>query len=153
MIHTVIGDTQIRYGFVFPVLFGVEKTMSSGLLPTAVVGYIDAYNQKNVPAMLETLSDDIVFESVNGGIAGLSLAGKEAFTTLAEQSIRAFSVRSQSVRHAVVGHDAVALEVDYAAIVAADLPNGWKEGQRIDLRGVSFFELRHGLICRLTDFA
>jgi len=127
--------------------------MSPGLLPTAIVGYIDAYNSKNVPAMLETLADDVIFESVNSGVSDLTLAGKVAFTTLAEQSIQAFSMRSQSVRHAVVGRDAVALEIDYAAIVATDLPNGWKQGQRIDLRGVSFFELRNGLISRLTDFS
>ena len=35
----------------------------------------------------------------------------------------------------------------------ADLPNGWKGGQQINLRGASFFELRDGLIGALTDIS
>ena len=43
------------------------------------------------------------------------------------------------------------VEIDYAATVAADLPNGWKAGQELAFRGASYFELSDGLISRIID--
>ena len=42
---------------------------------------------------------------------------------------------------------------DFEATPAVDLPIGWKAGQQIRLRGVSFFALRDGLIAAIRDFS
>jgi hypothetical protein len=55
------------------------------------------------------------------------------------------------VRRAITVADTTLVEIDYAATVAADPPEGWTAGQRIALRGASLFRVRDGLIDRLID--
>jgi hypothetical protein len=51
------------------------------------------------------------------------------------------------------GADRIALLVSFEATVAVDLPNGWKAGQRISLKGSSFFHLQGQRIVRLVDLS
>ena len=47
----------------------------------------------------------------------------------------------------------VAVEIGYVARLAVDLPNGFKAGEEIKLKGVSVFEFRDKKIIRLVDFS
>jgi ketosteroid isomerase-like protein len=80
------------------------------------------------------------------------VVGKPPLGDLARQSAAAFSSRRQTVRTCVATADAGAIEVDFVAKPAVDLPNGWKAGQQVRLRGASFFTIRDGLIAAIRDF-
>jgi len=43
------------------------------------------------------------------------------------------------------------LDVDYEAVVAEDLPNGWEAGQNVAFAGTSYFEISGGKISVLVD--
>lgn len=123
------------------------------MLPDIITAYIAAYNAKDVDAMLATLSDDVRFENVSSGETTHVTEGKDAFAQLAHRGVTLFSERRQTVTNVIAGGDRVAVEIDYHAVVAIDLPNGWKAGDVVDLTGKSFFRLWDGLICDIVDIA
>lgn len=120
-------------------------------LPKAVEAYIAAYNSIDVGGMLSQLSEDVVFKNLSGGELTAEAAGKEAFRALAQAGAAAFSERRQSVRRAITVAEVTLAEIDYRAVVAADLPNGWKAGRTIELEGASLFRLEGGLIAEIID--
>ncbi|MDP9414412.1 MAG: nuclear transport factor 2 family protein [Pseudomonadota bacterium] len=122
-------------------------------LPGIVKSYISAYNRKDVDALIACVTDDVRFENVSNSGPSLATTSKAAFADLARQSAEAFYEREQSVRRTVMGDDAVAVEIDYRARLAADLPNGMKAGDVLQLRGVSLFKLRDGRIAEILDFS
>ena len=125
----------------------------SAELPSVIQEYLQAYTARDVDSLIATLTDDVVFENLSNQAAPTRTEGRAAFEALARQSVLVFSSRRQSVVEAVVGADCVALFIDYEATVLADLPNGWKAGQQIRLRGSSFFHLRNGRIAQVVDFS
>lgn len=118
-----------------------------------ILAYIDAYNNKDVPAMLALLDEQIIFENVSNTSGVMQLNSRQEFEQLALQSANYFSERKQIVRFLVQGAEAAAVEIDYVATLAQDLPNGLKAGQQLQLRGVSIFEVKHGKISRISDYS
>ncbi len=116
-------------------------------------GFGDVQDDLDPDALIACLTDDVRFENVSNSGQSLVTTSKAAFADLARQSAEAFHEREQSVRRTVVGDDAVAVEIDYRAKLAADLPNGMKAGDVLQLRGVSFFKLRDGRIAEIVDFS
>ncbi len=123
------------------------------MLPDIITTYIAAYNARDVDAMLATLSDDVRFENISGDETTHVTEGKDAFAQLAHQGVTLFSERRQTVTNVIAGGDRVAVAIAYHAVVAMDLPNGWKAGDVIDLTGTSFFRLRDGSIADIVDVA
>src|SRR5205807_2119071 len=76
--------------------------------------------------------------------------GKAELEALATKSAAAFSSREQRVMSLTEGHDRIVAEIDYHSVVNADLSPELKTGSRLDLRGVSVFELSGEKISRLT---
>ena len=122
-------------------------------LPDVLRRYLQAYNAMDLDALLATVSDDVTFEHLSNTSEPTRTVGKAELATLARQSVQVFSSRCQTVVDAVVEPQRVALRVDFEATVAIDLPNGWKAGQRLELRGASFFTLRDALICKIVDLS
>lgn len=118
-----------------------------------ILAYIDAYNNKDVPAMLALLDEQIIFENVSNTSGVMQLNSRQEFEQLALQSVNYFSERKQIVRFLVQGAEAAAVEIDYVATLAQDLPNGLKAGQQLQLRGVSIFEVKQGKISRISDYS
>lgn len=118
-----------------------------------ILGYIDAYNNKDVPAMVALLDEQIIFENVSNTSGVMQLNSRQEFEQLALQSVNYFSERKQIVRFLVQGTEAAAVEIDYVATLAQDLPNGLKAGQQLQLRGVSIFEVKQGKISRISDYS
>jgi hypothetical protein len=125
----------------------------SAELPEVVRKYLEAYNARDVGALVETVSEDVIFENLSNAGPPTRTEGRAAFEALARQSAVGFSSRRQSVLDSVVAGDQVALRVEFEARVAVDLPNGWKVGQQLRLQGASFFRLRDGRIERLVDLS
>ena len=122
-------------------------------IPEIILTYLEAYNARDVEAMLALLTDDVRFENATNSGDAMVIEGKTALAELAHQSAAAFSERRQSVRDAVVTPERVVLDIDFEAVVAIDMPTGWKAGETVELRGVSFFELREGRISSIVDFS
>jgi ketosteroid isomerase-like protein len=120
-------------------------------LPEVIVSYISAYNSKDVDAMLSCLSEDIRFQNYSNGKLTAETSDKRSFEEMAKLGALAFSVRKQTLTNAITVTDMTAVEIDYAAVVALDLPNGWKAGQEIALKGASLFRVCDGKISSIVD--
>lgn len=120
-------------------------------LPQIVTAYLDAYNARDVDAMLFCLGEDVVFRNLAGGEVNAETRGKAAFAELARIGAAAFSARRQEVAHAIVMTGRAMLEIDYSATVAADLPNGWRRGQELAFAGRSYIEWADGGITLIVD--
>lgn len=118
-----------------------------------IATYIKAYNSNDVSGMLSVLSDDVKFENVSNSGSTLALIGKQDFEAQARQALPVFSEREQRVKSLTVEDDRAVAEISYRATVAQDLPNGWKAGQQIALRGVSVFERKDSKIHRISDYS
>jgi hypothetical protein len=117
------------------------------------LSYIEAYNAKDVSAMLALFDDACVFEHISGGKVTVRTEGKAELETLARRSAEAFSTREQKVISLTEGPGRLVAEIEYHAVVQADLSPELKAGDRLDLRGVSVCEFAGGKIVRLSDYS
>lgn len=120
-------------------------------LPKPIESYIAAYNAIDVDALLACLTDDVHFQNIAEGAVNAETRDREEFAALAHAGAAAFAARRQTVTQSITVAGRTMVEIDYAATVAADLPNGWKAGQELAFRGASYFELSDGLISRIID--
>ncbi|MGD1887600.1 MAG: nuclear transport factor 2 family protein [Cohaesibacteraceae bacterium] len=120
-------------------------------LPHAVEAYIAAYNAMDVDGMVAMLTDDVVFKNYSGSDLTAEANGKAAFEELARIGVGVFRERKQTVVKAVTKEDTTVATIRYKAVVAVDLPNGWKAGEVLDFQGSSEFQLRDGKIAHITD--
>jgi len=120
-------------------------------VPTIVARYLDAYNTMNVRAMLDCLSSDVRFVNRSNGEITNETRGIEEFRALAEQGVQLFAEREQTILDCIAIEDRAAVRIGYRAKVKADLPNGWKAGQEIEMTGTSFFMISEGKISEVID--
>jgi steroid delta-isomerase-like uncharacterized protein len=117
------------------------------------LGYIKAYNAKDVNRMLTFFAEDCVFENVSGGKVTVRTTGKAELEMLARRSAEAFASREQKVISLTQGQGRIVAEIDYHAVLQADLTPDLKPGSRLDLRGVSVVQFSGGKMVRLTDYS
>jgi ketosteroid isomerase-like protein len=115
--------------------------------------YIASYNDRNIDAMLECVTDDVVFENISNAGQSMRLDGKAMMRQVAELSGNAFSYRRQRLVNLVAGTGRAAAEIEFEGRAAVDLPNGVKAGETVRVRGASFFEFRGALLCRIADYS
>ena len=118
-----------------------------------LLGYIQAYNAKDVSGMLTYFGEGCVFENISGGKVTVHTRGKTELETLATRSAAAFAAREQKVVSLTEGQGRIVAEIDYHAVLQADLSPDLKAGSELNLRGVSVLELSGGKIVRLTDYS
>ncbi|WP_018617833.1 nuclear transport factor 2 family protein [Spirosoma luteum] len=123
------------------------------MMESLIRQYIGAYNAMNVADMVALLHDVIVFENVSNTNGTTTTSGKVAFEALARQSIGMFRIRQQTIRSLTMGDRTAAVEIDYNAILAIDLPTGAKAGDALTLRGVTVFAFSDGKIARISDYS
>ena len=121
-------------------------------VPEIVRKYIDAYNRRDVAALLACVADDIVFENISNSSMSMKVEGKAAFAELAERAAIIFTNRRQVISNAVVEGGRVAMEVDWTGIPAVDL-GSMKAGEPIAMRGASFMTVSEGLLTRIVDLS
>ncbi|MFG6282270.1 nuclear transport factor 2 family protein [Sphingomonas sp. S6] len=121
-------------------------------LPAIIQTYLDAYNRKDVAALVACVADSIVFEHVSGEGNGVRVEGREAFAKLAAQGAALFTTRHQAARTAVVEGDRVAIEVDWQGIPAVDL-GSMAAGVPVTRRGASFLTIAEGRLIRIVDIS
>ena len=121
-------------------------------LPTVIQNYLEAYNRKDLPALMGCVSDDVQFENVSNTGQALRTEGRAAFAEVALQAAVMFTSRRQTVRTAVVDGDKVALEIDWVAIPATDI-GAMKAGVEVTMRGASFITIANGKLARIIDIS
>jgi hypothetical protein len=117
------------------------------------LGYIKAYNAKDVSVMLTFFDDACVFENISGGKVTVRTEGKAELEALARRSAEAFASREQKVISLTECQGRIAAEIDYHAVLQADLSPELKAGSRLDLHGVTVCEFSGGKIVRLSDYS
>lgn len=115
--------------------------------------YIRAYNHMDVEGMLTTLHPDIIFENISNGEVNLSTQGMAAFRSQAEAAVQLFRERRQTITSQKTDDNGAEVEINYYAIIAQDLPNGWKAGDKIQMTGKSIFSFRDDKISSITDIS
>lgn len=128
-----------------------RQTAAERNLPTEVRAYIDAYNSGDVDRMLDVLAKDIAFQNISGGAVTDGADGRKAFAQMAEAAVALFFEKEQTVTSAITVADTTVVRIDYRAVPAKDLPNGWRRGETVTLKGRSLFKVKDGKIKLLID--
>jgi len=115
--------------------------------------YIEAYNAFDVAGMVQLLHQDIVFRNFANGELNTETRGVEEFKMLAEQSSQIFSSRRQSIASYSAADNQIEVQIDYEGILAVDLPNGLKAGDKLQLEGKSVFEMTDGKLSMIEDYS
>jgi hypothetical protein len=58
-----------------------------------------------------------------------------------------------AVEPLTLGDRTAAVEIEYEAVLAIDLPTGLKSGETMQLRGVTVFAFSDGKIARISDYS
>ena len=127
--------------------------MKKGTITSVVTNYIEAYNCFDVEAMLAHLHPEIEFENISDGAVTLSLKGMEDFKKQAQEATRYFAQRKQTVTGLTIQNERAEAIIAYEAILAIDLPNGLKAGDKLELKGRSVFTFQNDQIIRIQDFS
>lgn len=118
-----------------------------------IQNYIEAYNNFDVEKMLTDLHEEIVFKNISNGEVNLTLKGISEFKAQAEQAKNLFSQREQKITEIALEDDSVEVKIDYRGVLAVDLPNGLKAGDKIELKGKSIFCFEGEKIIEITDIS
>lgn len=113
--------------------------------------YINAYNKFDIQGMLRDLHPSIHFENIADGQVNVATDGIEAFKDQAERAKGLFREREQKIIHVQPAADTIVVQIEYRAILAKDLPDGLKAGDKIEMRGQSSFSFKDGKIARIAD--
>lgn len=118
-----------------------------------IESYIEAYNSFDIEGMLGLLHEEVLFRNYSNGEMNTETRGIQEFRELAEKSAQIFSSRCQTVTaYSEIGGK-TEIQIDYEAVLAADLPNGLKQGDQIQLKGKSVFEIQEGKILLIEDYS
>ena len=115
--------------------------------------YVNGYNTYDIEAMMSVIHTEIEFVNLSGGEVNTTASGIDEFRSLAEEAINLFSSRKQTIMDFKETDDQAAIEVEYEAVLAKDLPNGMKAGETLRLNGLSEFTFRDGKIFRIVDMS
>jgi ketosteroid isomerase-like protein len=118
-----------------------------------IENYIRAYNTFDIDKMSAVLHDEIVFKNISNGEVTLQTDGLEAFKNQAEQVVNFFAERKQKIEKIVFNKDDCEVDIDYKAILAADLPEGLKAGDEIRLKGKAIFRFADDKIIEIRDIS
>ncbi|MEJ8755522.1 nuclear transport factor 2 family protein [Pontibacter sp. H259] len=118
-----------------------------------IESYIKAYNNFDVKGMLAQLHPEVEFENYTNGEVTLSIKGIDAFKAQAADATKYFTQREQKITQLTITDNIAEAQIDYTAILAIDLPNGLKTGDKLELKGKSVFTFKDGKIIRLQDYS
>ncbi|RYZ14912.1 MAG: nuclear transport factor 2 family protein, partial [Sphingobacteriales bacterium] len=93
------------------------------------------------------------FENISNGEVNLETNGIAELKEQAGKAKNLFSERQQTVTGFTFTGDEVETEIEYTGILATDLPNGLKAGDKIELKGKSIFRFKDNKIIGLTDIS
>ena len=113
--------------------------------------FVEAYNSFDIDTMLLLLHPEVQFKNISGGEVNAQISGKDEFEKLARQSATLFKQREQKIISYKESENKVNIDIEYHALLAADLPNGLKSGDKINLQGKAEYLFKDGLIYSIVD--
>jgi cytochrome c-type biogenesis protein CcmE len=113
--------------------------------------FIAAYNSLSVEGMITYLHPEIEFKNISNGVENAHTKGIEEFKEIANNSIKMFKEREQSIISYTESDDAVNVEINFRGIFAIDLPDGFKSGETLVMNGKSTYVFKDNLIILLVD--
>ena len=111
--------------------------------------YIDAYNRKDIDAMMACLTPDVVFRDISNGEITLELTGQNAFRKQAQQAAQLFGERQKTITSLTGYGDFWEATIAYRGTFAI----GPRAGQTIELQGQARFFMENDRITQLTDMS
>lgn len=120
-------------------------------IKTLVREYVEAYNRGDLPRMLKVLHPEFVFSCSIAGSKVLELNGVDDFETVARLSMESIHDRHQECRSFAVDGDTATASILLRGVLAEDLPNGLKAGQRVSSVGIANFSFRDGAIAYIKE--
>lgn len=118
-----------------------------------IENYIGAYNSFDIEIMVKLLHQEILFRNFSNGEMNTETSGIQEFRELAEKSAKIFSSRCQTVTDYSAADDKAEVQIDCEAILAVDLPNGLKVGDKMQLKGKSVYGIHEGKISLIEDYS
>lgn len=115
--------------------------------------YVEAYNSFDINGMIALLHEEIEFRNSSSGSVDVETKGIEEFREIAERSKSLFSHRCQTIVGYSFEDGKLQIEIDYEGILAKDLPNGMKAGEKIHMKGKSVFAFKNGRIAVIEDYS
>lgn len=122
-------------------------------IESLIRNYLNAYNSLDVDGMTKLLHENIEFRNISNGVVDTETKGIDKFRALAEQSVKVFMQRHQTIKQITINDDQAEIEVDYEATLATDLPNGLKAGDTIKLKGKSVFRMKDEKLILIEDYS
>ncbi len=118
-----------------------------------IENYISSYNSFDIDGMIANLHSEIEFLNISNGEETARASGLVEFKNLAEQAKSLFTDRNQTILASETDRKKTTITISYKAVLAVDLPNGLKAGQKIYLRGKSEFKFKDGKISKIIDIS
>lgn len=118
-----------------------------------IENYILAYNSFDIDSMLADMDDHVLFENISNGEVNLSTHDLIELKKQVEQAKNFFKEREQKITGIHFDDDRVEINIDYKGILAIDLPNGIKAGDKIEMQGKSIFKFKDNKIVELKDIS
>ena len=107
--------------------------------------YIECYNNFRIDEMLDLFATDCIFENISNSNGIIKISGKDELKSLVEKYKEIFSTKEQQIINLYTGDNHAVAEIIFKGILIND--------SKIDLRGVSIFEIENGKIKRLADYS
>ncbi|MGG4103116.1 nuclear transport factor 2 family protein [Paenibacillus lautus] len=127
--------------------------MDSMKMKDMIEDYVKFYNSFDVEGMMALLHGDIEFRNISNDSMDMETKGIEKFREIAEQSKSLFTYRCQTIVGYSFEDDKAQVEIDYEGILAKDLPNGMKAGDKIHMKGKSVFAFRDEKVAVIEDYS
>ena len=115
--------------------------------------YIQAYNSFNISGMLKLLHNEVKFENISNNKLTAKSNGLDEFKGLAEQTLTLFSTRNQRILKIDVDREKLTASIDFEAVLAVDLSEELRAGDKLKLQGISEFTFRDNLIFSIKDIS
>ena len=128
-------------------------TMDSDKTKQIIDYYVEAYNSFDVEGIVKLLHKEIIFRNFSNGEVDTETKGIQEFKELAENSSKIFASRRQTIIGYSAVDDKVEVHIKYEGILAVDLPNGLKAGDKLQLKGKSVFQIKAGKILLIEDYS
>jgi steroid delta-isomerase-like uncharacterized protein len=115
-----------------------------------IARYYACFNASDIPGMLACLTEDVRHEVNQGGVR----LGKPAFAEFCAHMARCYreTLADIVILTAPSGHRVAAEFIVHGAYLSTDEGLPPATGQTYELRAGTFFELRDGLIARVTTY-
>lgn len=113
--------------------------------------YVMAYNSFDIEGMLKDIHENVKFRNIIGCDISPDLNGKNDLKIQLLQAKNMLKERELKITDQEFGDNWVENKVKFTGILAADVPKGPKEGEKMELKGRSIFHFKNRKIILIED--